>query len=143
MKYKYLIIPFVTMMLAQIIKFIIETIKYKKINVSRLLNGNGGMPSSHTSFTISLAFAIGLGEGFDTPLFACTFIFAIIVAYDSMGLRMESGKQAVMINKLVKKTNLKEENIPLKEMIGHKPLEVYVGIIFGCLSAYIQMMLFS
>lgn len=143
MKYKYLIIPFITLIITQIIKFLFETIKNRKINISRLLNGNGGMPSSHTAFTISLAWAIGLGEGFDSTLFACTFIFAIIVAYDSMGLRMESGKQAVMINKLVKKTGIEKESIPLKEMLGHKPLEVFAGIILGFLSAYIQMMIFS
>lgn len=143
MKYKYLVIPFITLILAQIIKFLIESIQNKKINFSRLLNGNGGMPSTHTAFTMSLAFSIGINEGFDKSVFACGLIFAIIVAYDSMGLRMESGKQAVMINKLVKKSGIENDNVPLKEMLGHKPLEVFAGIIFGVASAYIQMMIFG
>ena len=142
MQYKYLIIPLITLIIAQIVKFSVESISNKQFNFSRLLNGNGGMPSSHTAFTISLAFSIGIGEGFDTALFACDLIFAIIVAYDSMGLRMESGKQAVMINKLVKKSGLEKENVPLKEMLGHKPLEVFAGIIFGIASAAVQMMIF-
>ena len=141
--YIYLIVPFFSAISAQIIKFILESIKYKKLNWERLFNGNGGMPSTHTSFTMSLAFSIGINEGFDTPLFACGLIFAIIVAYDSMGLRMESGKQAVMINKLVKKSGIENDNVPLKEMLGHKPLEVFAGIIFGVASASIQMMIFG
>ena len=129
-------------MLAQFIKFLIETIQNKEFRLERLLNGNGGMPSTHTSFTTSLAVSVGIGTGFDSALFATALIFAIIVAYDSMGLRMESGKQAVMINKISKYLKF-EEKVQLKEMLGHKPLEVFAGIIFGILSAVIQMYIFA
>jgi len=142
MQYKYIIIPLVTMMLAQLVKFLIETITTKKINLARLLNGNGGMPSSHTSLVTSLSTSIGIGYGFDSPLFAICLVFSIIIAYDSMGLRMESGKQAVAINKLMEHNGL-DDNIPLKEMLGHKPIEVLAGIIFGIALAYIQMNIFS
>lgn len=136
-KYKYILVPFITLIITQIIKFIIESIKNKKINLSRLFNGNGGMPSSHTAFTTALTFAIGIDSGFDSALFAVSLVFCVIVAYDSMGLRMESGKQAVQINILMKKNKLTDA--PLKEMLGHKPLEVLLGIVFGILSAFIQM----
>ena len=102
-KYRYLIIPVVSVVLAQLLKFTLETIKYRKLDWSRLFNGNGGMPSSHTAFTFSLAVAIGLGEGFSSAVFAVSLILSCIVAYDSMGLRMESGKQAVAINYLLEK----------------------------------------
>lgn len=141
MKYKYIIIPFLTLVIAQVVKFTIETIKTKKVSLDRLLNGNGGMPSTHTAFTTSLAFAVGIGNGFESALFAVALVFAIIVAYDSMGLRMESGKQAVAINKLMEHNGL-DKNVPLKEMLGHKPLEVFVGFLFGIVSAFIQMSLF-
>lgn len=142
MKYKYIIIPIITLMLAQVIKFLIETIQNKEFRLERLFNGNGGMPSTHTAFTMSLAISVGIGEGFDSALFATSLIFAIIVAYDSMGLRMESGKQAVMINKINKHLKFEEE-VRLKEMLGHKPLEVFAGIIFGILSAMVQMNIFA
>ncbi len=138
MKYRFLIIPFITLMITQIVKFTIETIKAKKVDFSRLFNGNGGMPSSHTAFTSSLTFAIGIDSGFTSPLFAACLVFTIIVAYDAMGLRMESGKQAAQINLLMQKSHI-NGTIPLKEMIGHKPLEVLVGFLFGILSAFIQM----
>ena len=126
MKYRFLIIPFITLMITQIVKFTIETIKAKKVDFSRLFNGNGGMPSSHTAFTSSLTFAIGIDSGFTSPLFAACLVFTIIVAYDAQ------------INLLMQKSHI-NGTIPLKEMIGHKPLEVLVGFLFGILSAFIQM----
>lgn len=137
-EYKYIIIPILTVLSAQLIKFLIEVTRNKTISVERLLNGNGGMPSSHTAFTTSLTTCVGIGVGFNSPLFAACTIFTIIVAYDSMGLRMESGKQAVAINKLMKKNNIKCDE-KLKEMLGHKPLEVLAGIIFGILFATFLM----
>ena len=142
MKYKYIIIPMITLILAQLLKFCIESIISKKFSLERLFNGNGGMPSTHTAFTTSLAFSIGIGEGFDSALFAVALIFAIIVAYDSMGLRMESGKHAVIINKMTNHLKF-EENVTLKEMLGHKPLEVFAGFIFGVALAIIQMHIFA
>ena len=142
MQYKYIIIPIITVVATQIIKFLIETIMTKKINLYRLINGNGGMPSTHTAFTTSLAFSIGIGNGYDSPIFAVAFVFAIITAYDSMGLRLESSKHAVAINKLMEYNGLNINSVTLKEMLGHKPLEVFIGILFGIASAYFQMWLF-
>lgn len=141
---RYLVVPFVTLILCQIIKFTIESIKEKKPKFSRLFNGTGGMPSSHSAFTFSLAFTILFNEGINSPLFALSLIFSIIVAYDAMGLRMESGKQAHAINILVDEIFEKDhDNVSdLKEQIGHKPLEVAVGIVFALImSAIFQIKL--
>lgn len=133
--YKYLIVPIITLLMCQTIKFIIESIMNKKLVWGRLFNGTGGMPSSHTSFSTSLTMMLGLNLGFDSPLFAIALVFTFIVSYDAMGLRMESGKQAEAINKLFDET-FKDGNITkLKEKLGHKPQEVLVGLIFGTLSA--------
>ena len=64
--YIYIIIPFVAAISAQIIKFTGESIKYKKLNWERLFNGNGGMPSTHTSFSFSLTLTVGILQGFDS-----------------------------------------------------------------------------
>ena len=133
--YKYLLVPIITLLMCQTIKFIIESIMNKKLVWGRLFNGTGGMPSSHTSFSTSLTMMLGLNLGFDSPLFAIALVFTFIVSYDAMGLRMESGKQAEAINKLFDET-FKDGNITkLKEKLGHKPQEVLVGLIFGTLSA--------
>lgn len=134
-KYKYLLVPIITLLMCQTVKFTIESILNRKLIWGRLFNGTGGMPSSHTSFSTSLTMMIGLNEGFSSPLFAISLVFTLIVSYDAMGLRMESGKQAEAINKLFDETFKDGNMTKLKEKLGHKPEEVLVGLIFGTLSA--------
>ncbi len=132
--YIYLIVPVISALSAQIIKFIGESIKYKKLNWERLFNGNGGMPSTHTSFTFSLTITIGILQGITSPLFAIALVFSCVVGYDAMGLRMESGKQAIAINKIADEIFFRNTKIGikhLKEQLGHKPLEVLMGIIWS------------
>ena len=134
-EYKFLVVPFVTLLVCQTLKFIIESIINKKIVWGRLFNGSGGMPSSHTSFSMSLTIMIGLNLGFNDPLFAIALVFTLIVSYDAMGLRMESGKQAEAINRIFDEI-FKDQGIKkLKEKLGHKPQEVIAGIILGIISA--------
>lgn len=120
---KYIIIPFFIAILSQIVKTIIETIKYKKINISRLFDGMGGMPSTHSALVASLTTLIYLNYGITSSLFSISLIFSLIVIYDSMGIRYESGKQAEVINNTLG-TNLKEP-------LGHKPIETLIGVLFG------------
>ena len=47
----------------------------------------GGFPSSHSSTVTALSLAIGLQEGFTSPFFAITCIFAFIVIYDAVNVR--------------------------------------------------------
>ncbi|MBQ7140695.1 MAG: divergent PAP2 family protein [Bacilli bacterium] len=133
-EYNYIIVPFITIILTQIIKFIIESIQNKKLIWGRLFNGSGGMPSSHNAFVFSLTTLIGINEGITSTFFAISLIFSLIIMYDSMVLRMETENQAITINKLVdnliKGDTKKSYNI-LKEEIGHKPIEVFCGILFG------------
>lgn len=120
---KYLLIPIIIGILSQCIKFIFETIKYKKINLLRLFDGMGGMPSTHSALVASLATLIYLDYRFLSPITATTIIFALIVIYDSMGIRYESGKQARIINKI--------SGSNLKEKLGHEPLETLAGVLLG------------
>ncbi|MEG0022277.1 MAG: divergent PAP2 family protein [Bacilli bacterium] len=138
--YIYLIVPFVSLIICQIIKFTIESVKYKELQWGRLLNGAGGMPSTHTTFSFSLTTLLGLTIGIKDPLFAVAVIFSFIVSYDAIGVRFESGKQAAAINDLVdeaKRRNKKMIKIEeLKEQLGHKPLEVFGGAILGVITSY-------
>ena len=98
------------------------------------------MPSSHTSFASSLTMLIGFRLGFDSPLFALGLVFTFIVSYDAMGIRLESEKQAEAINLIFEKFlkgKTKQGFTKLKEELGHKPLEVLVGIFLGTLMAFI------
>lgn len=135
--FSYFLIPITTVILAQIIKVAVETLIYKKINLVRLLDGSGGMPSSHSAFTFSLLTVIGLGEGFNSAIFALTLVFSLLTAYDAMGIRYESGRQANYINNMFERLNWDKQFGKLKEQVGHKPIEVLFGIIFGILMGYI------
>ena len=132
---KYIIIPFIIAIFSQIVKTIIETIKYKKINISRLFDGMGGMPSTHSTLTSSLTTIIYLNYGVTSILFALSLFFSLIVIYDSMGIRYESGNQARVINKVVG-TNLKEK-------LGHNPLEVLAGVVLGITLGIIMNIIFT
>lgn len=135
--YNYILVPIITVFMAQIIKVIVEAFAYKKLNLLRLLDGSGGMPSSHSAFSFSLVTSIGLGEGVNSAIFALALVFAFITAYDAMGIRYESGKQAQAINQVFDKLNLEKQFGKLKERIGHKPIEVLCGILFGVLMGFI------
>lgn len=137
-EYKLIIIPLTALITTQVIKFILESIQKKKFVWGRLINGCGGMPSSHTSFTFSLVGAMAFNYGITSPYFAIALVFAMVVAYDAMGLRMESGKQAEAINMMAEellKGNRKKAYTHLKEELGHSPIEVIVGIIYGLIVA--------
>ena len=120
--------------LAQIMKMLISTIVTKKFDIRRLL-GDGGMPSGHSATVTAVAIGIGMEHGFQSTLFALASIFAVVVMRDAMGVRRETGKQAVAINKLLE--NMKEKNInvssedSLKEFIGHTPFQVLIGALLG------------
>ena len=125
MLYKYLIIPFIAALISQTIKVIIETKRYHKLNIKRFFDGMGGMPSTHSTLTSSLT----------SILFALSLFFSLIVIYDSMGIRYESGNQARVINKVVG-TNLKEK-------LGHNPLEVLAGVVLGITLGIIMNIIFT
>lgn len=139
-EYCYVICPFVAVITCQILKFVIESLKSKRFIWGRLINGNGGMPSSHTSFSSSLMTLIGIKEGFSSPIFALAMIVTIVTAYDAMGVRWESGKQAEAINSLIDKLikgKPKKAFKHLKEQLGHKPLEVFMGFLYGSFIGYL------
>ena len=115
--------------IAQVIKFFIDLIGYKKVDYTRIY-GAGGMPSSHTSFVVALCVNIGKNYGFDSPLFAVAAALAAIVMYDAAGVRRAAGKQAAAINLLFRQNGITLEK-QLKELLGHTPLQVLAGAILG------------
>lgn len=115
----------------------------KKLDWGRFF-GSGGMPSSHTAFVVSLALAVGAAEGFGSTTFALSFTLAAIVMYDATGVRRETGIQAQVINEILRRVFVNGEPIAdddLKELVGHKPLEVLGGAVLGALTAGAFMLL--
>lgn len=138
---------------AQVIKAILYTILHKEFRLERLF-GDGGMPSGHSATVSAMAMMCLLHYGIGSFEFAISTMLAIIVMHDAMGVRLETGKQAEIINEL---TTLIEEIIDdfnneetlekkfqkvfsedkLKEYVGHTPIQVIAGCGLGLLIGWL------
>ena len=142
---RILLIVFIAWFVTQTIKLIVYWVINKKFVPERFFFFFL-MPSSHSAVVASLATAIGLHSGWGSPLFAVAAILAVIVMHDATGVRQETGKQARVINDLVKMLQAKErgELTPaetLKEFVGHTGPQVLVGMLCGILIAVIMNLL--
>ena len=129
---KYIYIPFFTWLAIQAFKVLWDLVTTKKFNFKRIL-GAGGMPSSHSGVVMSLTVLIGRNAGFDSYAFAAAFVFSCIVMYDAAGVRRAAGKQARLLNKIIDTPGLTGVQVQerLVEVLGHTPLQVFVGAAIG------------
>ncbi|NJK58995.1 MAG: divergent PAP2 family protein [Oscillatoriales cyanobacterium SM2_1_8] len=105
----------------------------------RVLFETGGMPSSHSALVTALATGIGKTQGWDSSAFAIATVFAIVVMYDATGIRRAAGNQAKAINQIVSEVLAPHHDLewdPLKELLGHTPLQVAVGSLWGLAIAW-------
>lgn len=144
----YVVIPLLVWMLGQWLKVVIDISQGQKFSLSSLWT-SGWFPSTHGTLTSSVLTMLVLRDGIDTPLFMVAGIFALLIRYDAMNLRYESGKHAQYINSLrseiwyilraddeeidrdIMQNDLRITRLSLKERIGHTPLEVFAWIVFG------------
>ena len=126
--------------IAQVLKTILHCIIYKKLDFQRMY-GDGGMPSGHSATVSSLATVCGLSFGFGSVEFAISAILAIIVCHDATGVRRETGKQAEVLNELLKYLETGSE-ADLKVLVGHTPLQVAAGVLIGIGNALLMYYVF-
>ncbi len=125
---------------AQILKTLIYLRVEKTFRPERLV-GSGGMPSSHSSSVCALATSAAFMYSVHSFEFTISFVLAAIVMHDAMGVRLETGKQARVLNALLEENPFEwqgevfEQN--LKELVGHTPLQVVCGAVLGVLIAVI------
>ena len=119
---------------AQFLKTLIDFALNKNFNAERLV-GSGGMPSSHSATVCGLTTAALLKYGAGSFEFAVSFVLSMIVMYDAIGMRRETGKQAKLLNSILSENPLKLNaevlQEKLKEYVGHTPLQVLAGAILG------------
>lgn len=125
-------------LVAQILKTLIHMWFSRKFVAERLV-GSGGMPSSHSATVCALATAAGIEYGGGSFEFAVAAILAIVVMYDAIGVRRETGIQAKVLNEMMemfdkmgKEMSVEEK---LKEFVGHTPLQVLMGALLGIFMA--------
>ncbi len=135
---KYIYVPFFLWFGIQLFKLIYDLVTTKKFNFKRIM-GAGGMPSSHSAVVTGLATLVGKYEGVDTPIFAISLILAFVVMYDACGVRRAAGKQATLLNKLIETPGLSGVQVSEKlvEVLGHTPIQVFVGALIGFVAGII------
>ena len=123
---------------AQFLKTLIDFALNKSFNAERLV-GSGGMPSSHSATVCGMTTAAMLKYGVGSFEFAVSFVVSMVVMYDAIGVRRETGKQAKLLNSILMENPLKLNaevlQEKLKEYVGHTPLQVMAGAILGILLA--------
>ena len=131
-----LISVIIAWLLAQIFKIFTGYFSERKFSLVKLLSGTGGMPSSHSATVVSLLVSSAIRYGFAGFEIAASLLLAIIVMRDATGVRYETGKQATIINELVKEIfsgKATDLNQNLKTLIGHTPFQVFVGGVLGAI----------
>src|SRR5699024_769474 len=139
---------------AQVIKVPIRLIVARDFKPN-LIFGTVSMPSSHSAAVSALTTAIGISEGVSSGLFAISFIFSVITMFDASGVIRVEGEHAIILNQLGKDLRKlvdqashwqdKEEYekiAELKTLLGHKPIEVFVGALTGIGIAFVISLLY-
>ena len=119
--------------IAQIYKFVVYFIVHKQFNFKRLFQ-TGGMPSSHSSFMMAMTTSVGLLSGFSSVTFAVALTVTLVVMYDAAGLRRAVGRQASVLNQIVAEVFSEHPHLSsqkFKELLGHTPIEVFIGALLG------------
>ena len=129
---KVIWVTLISWFIAQGSKIVMGVIEKRRFNFSWLL-GTGGMPSSHSAAVSSLAVCVGKEEGFASPFFAICFIFALVTMFDAQTWRRSIGVQASILNRMMDDLHEGRQigQQRLKELVGHTPIEVFVGALIG------------
>ncbi|MDD4699000.1 MAG: divergent PAP2 family protein [Oscillospiraceae bacterium] len=125
--------PVLAWIAAQLIKTIITRITTGRFSAERLM-GSGGMPSSHAAVMAALTTTVARVDGIYTSTFAICFVVSWVVMYDAIGVRWNAGQHAKLLNRISRILELDVEDKQyedLQELLGHRPIEVLVGILFG------------
>lgn len=95
------------------------------------------MPSAHSALVTSMATVTGLSSGWHSDLFGITVVIAMVVMYDAAGIRQAAGRQAKVLNQIIDEWHsLKRfRDVRLRELLGHTPVEVFVGAMIGIATA--------
>ncbi|MCD7456105.1 hypothetical protein HAX54_030680 [Datura stramonium] len=134
-----LVSAFLACAIAQFLKLFTTWFKEKRWDSKRMLS-SGGMPSSHSATVTALIMAIYLQEGAGGSTFAIAVVLACVVMYDATGVRLHAGRQAELLNQIV--CELPPEhpvaNVrPLRDSLGHTPLQVLAGALLGCVVPFL------
>jgi len=126
----YIIAAGLGWIVAQFLKYVVASIKTRRIASLRQLYMSGSMPSAHSATVVALLVTVGVSEGINSAMFGLALAFSAVVMYDALMVRRSSGEQGLAITALILEQDSK---VPLPRVAkGHTPLEVAAGAIIGC-----------
>jgi len=122
--------------MAQFCKLLSAFVQTRQLDFTYFAS-TGGMPSAHSATVAGLATSVGITHGFDSMPFALALALAVITMFDASTLRLAAGKQAELLNEIVRElfTHHRLAEKPLKELLGHTRFEVFMGMLVGIATA--------
>lgn len=135
-----LIASMLAVIVAQLLKFILYSIRDKKLSWYSFVT-TGGMPSSHSACVGALWISTSIIHGFGSIYCAITFILGAIVYRDAIGVRRQAGIHAGILNNLMEEKNSlneSEKHKPLKTFLGHTPMQALIGLALGIIIGIIS-----
>ncbi|SEM54282.1 divergent PAP2 family protein [Paenibacillus sp. OV219] len=146
--YLPLIAALIAILVAQLVKIPINFFTHLEIDWRRAIS-TGGMPSSHSAAVAALTTGVGMKEGFSSSLFAIAFVFGVITMYDAAGVRRHAGTHASLLNRITRRLAIEQNDNQklkyplLKEMLGHRPIEVLAGAVLGIIISLLLWLAFA
>ena len=130
------LLPYLSGLACQLIKIFNHWIMGKKIKFTSNLLNLGGLPSAHSSATITLTTLIAIYYGFKSPLFIISLFLSIFIMGEAYVVRGVISRHSELIKELMETVPLKKAaKTSIPGRIGHTPVEVIMGLIFGVLFA--------
>ncbi len=135
--YNLIIVTIISIIFTQVIKVLNYYIVHKKINFTRFVE-TGGMPSSHSSASSTLATLVALRNGVTSTSFAIILFITTFIMYEAAGVRRSAGQQAKILNDIMDDlySHKPISDNKLKELLGHTPTEVILGSMLGIVIAF-------
>lgn len=127
----YAIAPLVGWLVGGGLKFLVNTLRAGAPAFAQI--GYGGLPSTHTTVVTTTAALVGFREGPGSAAFGVAVALAFVVVLDAMDLRRRLEGHARALNRLEAAAG----RPPLREHLGHRPIEVAAGVLTGCACGWV------
>jgi len=139
---KVLVTSACSWVVAQLLKVVVTLVREKRLDLHCLL-ASGGMPSSHSALVGALVTSVAMLQGLNSVAFGIAAVLALIVMYDSAGVRQSVGQQSIVLIRIVQEFRFRrpiaELERDLREFLGHTPFQVIVGALIGILIAWLWL----
>lgn len=120
-------------LISQVTKLFTGVFKERKWSLRAMIFGSGGMPSAHTAAAVGLTTSLVVTHGASSPLPIVTGMLAIVIMTDATAVRLEAGRHARFLNRMVDEGREKEpdDGKRFQTVLGHTVAQVAVGFAIG------------